>query len=207
MPAIVHQFFKYNFIVAAGIFFTFLLFYFMQYLIAIDDDIAPRQFVIKLVDATVPEFELELIPVFEKPELIEVIEAPPIENPKIIPNPGSGGIATPKLGPPPGPSIPPTAIPLSNNILIPLIRTIAAYPSRALQNGIEGFVEITFTVNALGNVVDPVVTYAEPEGYFERVALQSIRRWKYSAAMEEGGPVPTYDVRQRIVFQIEPNSR
>ena len=207
MPEIVHQFLKYNFVIAAGIFFTFLLFYFMQYLIAIDDDIAPRQFVIKLVDATVPEFELELIPVFEKPELIEVIEAPPIENPKIIPNPGSGGIATPKLGPPPGPSIPPPAPQLSPPHLIPLNRPLAPDPSPTLPIAIEGFVEITFTVNALGNVVDPVVTYAEPEGYFERVALQSIRRWKYSAAMEEGGPVPTYDVRQRIVFQIEPNSR
>ena len=93
------------------------------------------------------------------------------------------------------------------DVLIPLIRISAPYPSRALAKGIEGFIEVSFTVDELGNVIDPSILYAEPEGYFEATVLQTIRRWKYSPAVEEGQTIATHDVRQRIVFEIDLDSR
>jgi len=51
-------------------------------------------------------------------------------------------------------------------------------------------------------VKDPVVTYAEPEGYFERAALQAISKWKYTAKVENGNPVPVHGVQQKIVFSM-----
>jgi len=56
------------------------------------------------------------------------------------------------------------------------------YPSSA--SGIEGFVDVSFTVTALGRVENATVTAAEPKGVFEQAALAAISRWRYSA--EEG---------------------
>jgi len=207
MPTIARDFFKLNSAVLLAALVTFLLFYFMQYLIETESDRPQVLNVIRIVDHTIPEFEPELITNEERPEPI------PEENMPIISEPSRSAEL------PSGPVVnitqetlvlddsPQGIIPMANNIMIPLIRTTANYPSRALARGIEGFVELSFTVNRFGSVVDPVVINAVPEGMFERAALQSIGRWKYSPAMSNGEPVETYDVRQRIVFQIDPNSQ
>jgi TonB family protein len=67
------------------------------------------------------------------------------------------------------------------------------YPQSAAENGIEGFIEVSFTVNALGFVEDPIVTGAEPPGVFERAALAAIARWRYGA--EEGRDAVTLSHR------------
>lgn len=202
MRDVAHNLVKFNTVIMFAALLTFLLFYFMQYLIATNDDFAPQIFVTKIRDATVPEFI---------PELFIEIEAPlplPMEE-DVTPEP----VKTFKVGS--GPSIPssivsePIAlgnvgvnISMADNIMIPLIRTAANYPQRALARGIEGFVELSFTVNEMGDVEDPIVTYAEPENIFDRAALQSIKRWKYSPAVKDEMTIPTYNVRQRIVFQM-----
>jgi protein TonB len=55
------------------------------------------------------------------------------------------------------------------------------YPSAAAVSGIEGFVEVSFTVTALGFVENALVTSAEPHGVFEQAALAAISRWRYGA--------------------------
>ena len=55
------------------------------------------------------------------------------------------------------------------------------YPSSAAESGVEGFVEVRFTVTPLGLVQNAIVTSAEPRGVFERAALSAISRWRYSA--------------------------
>ncbi|HEX7235578.1 MAG TPA: TonB family protein, partial [Gammaproteobacteria bacterium] len=44
------------------------------------------------------------------------------------------------------------------------------YPSAAASSGVEGFVEVSFMVTALGRVENAVVTAAEPKGVFEQPA-------------------------------------
>jgi protein TonB len=58
------------------------------------------------------------------------------------------------------------------------------YPASAAESGVDGFVEVSFTVTALGRVENASITSAEPPGVFERAALSAISRWRYSA--EEG---------------------
>jgi TonB family protein len=53
------------------------------------------------------------------------------------------------------------------------------YPSSAA--GTAGFVEVSFTVTALGRVENASVTAAEPPGVFEEAALTAISRWRYGA--------------------------
>jgi len=68
-----------------------------------------------------------------------------------------------------------------------LIAVDPKYPPSAASSGIEGFVEVSYTVTALGRVENAVVTAAEPPGVFEQTALAAISRWRYSA--EEGREV------------------
>ncbi|PCJ25741.1 MAG: hypothetical protein COA96_06860 [SAR86 cluster bacterium] len=206
MQAIPYRLFKYNSVVLTAALITFLLFYFMQFLISSEEGRLRIVNVIKVVDATVPEFKDILFIDEPKPE--PVIQDKPLEEDNLPRNPDSvfGLNINPGFIPVPAVEPPLIGLTLSNNIMVPLIRTMASYPNRALQNGIEGFVELSFTVNKLGNVEDPVVINAQPPGTFERSALRAIRKWKYSPAVEEGEPVPSYDVRQRIVFQIDPSS-
>lgn len=207
MSAIARDFFKINTVVllAAGV--TFLLFYFMQYLIETESDRPQVINVIPIADSTVPVFEPVLITNEAKPEPITPEEVPIVSEPTRSNVVSSGPIIRPLQERIEIDTSAQGIIPLANNIMIPLIRTTANYPSRALQRGLEGFVELSFTVDRFGSVVDPIVLNAVPEGIFERSALQSISKWKYSPAMNNGQAIETYDVRQRIVFQIDPDSR
>ena len=207
MSAIARDFFKINTAVLLAALVTFLLFYFMQYLIETESDRPQVINVIPIADSTVPEFELELLTNEVKPEPIPMEDMPIVSEPSRSPEIPSAPVLRIAQEPPVIDTAGQDLIPMANNIMIPLIRTTANYPSRALQRGIEGFVELSFTVDRFGNVVDPIVLNAVPEGVFERSALQSISKWKYSPAMNNGEAIQTEDVRQRIVFQIDADSR
>ncbi len=202
MKEFAHNFAKFNTIVILAALLTFLLFYFMQYLIATNDNLSPRITVTKLVDATVPKFTPTLILDIQAPELIPEKQPTPPKLDRALNTAINLNLQTPVITEPSSLGGDGLSIPMADNVMIPLIRTQANYPQRALARGIEGFVELSFTVNALGEVEDPVVTYSEPPGIFDRSALQAISRWKYSAAVRNGEAVPTYDVRQRIVYEM-----
>lgn len=195
---------QWNSAAMAAAFVTFLLFYFMQYLISTDNSSFREPSITRLIDATMPVIEPPALLEIAKPEPIERIETPIVETPSIdLAMAGSYGTGL-VFEPPVLPTSGDASIPLSRH-MVPLVRATAPYPTRALQRGIEGFVELSFTVNEQGKVVDPVVLYAEPEGFFERAALNSIRKWQYSPAMDDGVPIPVHDIRQRIVFEIDGN--
>ena len=195
---------KLNSAVIGGALMTFLLFYFMQALISTENTAFREPAVTRLIDATVPEFEQILIKEILRPEPIDMPDPPMLDDP--VRNPefnfrGDAPLRWETVAPPVADL---GAIPMSRQ-MVPLIRTTATYPARALSRGIEGFVELSFTVDAEGRVVNPVVLHAEPEGMFERAALQAIAKWQYSPAVEDGQPMPVHDVRQRIVFQMSRN--
>ncbi|MFK7864556.1 MAG: TonB family protein [Pseudohongiellaceae bacterium] len=203
MKAFANNLIKFNTIILFAALLTFLLFYFMQYLIATNDNISPKILVTKIIDATVPEFQRELFLDIEAPAPIPEEEIVPPQQEKVFSANLGLSLPTTVITEPLALTGSGINIGMADNIMIPLIRTTANYPQRALARGIKGFVELSFTVSALGDVEDPVVTYSEPQGVFDRAALQSIRRWKYSAAVENGEAIPTYDVRQRIVFEMD----
>ena len=70
--------------------------------------------------------------------------------------------------------------------IMPLVRIPAEYPRRALQDEIEGYVILRFTVTETGAVADPEVVRADPPGVFERSALRAVRRWKYQPQVRNG---------------------
>lgn len=75
------------------------------------------------------------------------------------------------------------------------------YPSQAARNRDEGWVEVEFTVTAEGSVTGARVVASDPPRIFDREAVRSIERTKFSPRLENGVAV-TATVRRRIEFKL-----
>jgi len=64
-------------------------------------------------------------------------------------------------------------------------------PEAAVRKKIEGWVEVVFTVNEKGNVVDPQVRSSSPEEVFDDAAIKAVKQWRFEPATEDGKPVAT----------------
>jgi protein TonB len=99
-----------------------------------------------------------------------------------------------------GPNI---GVAATDSDIIPIVRVNPQYPMRAAERGIEGWVEVEFTISAAGTVKDPVVTASYPGSIFNREALRAIRKWKYNPKIEDGVAVERYGVRVRLKFELK----
>ena len=90
----------------------------------------------------------------------------------------------------------------SDTDIVPIVRVNPQYPLRAAERGIEGWVEVQFTISRTGTVKDPFVLNAKPKNIFNRAALRAIRKWKYNPKVEDGEPVERPGVKVRLTFQI-----
>ena len=77
-----------------------------------------------------------------------------------------------------------------------------AYPSRALERGTTGWVDIEFTVTSDGSTKDATVRGAQPMGVFDRAALESVARWRYEPRMVNGVSVDQR-VAARVRFELK----
>jgi protein TonB len=91
----------------------------------------------------------------------------------------------------------------SDTDIIPLVRVEPLYPAKALQAGVSGWVEIRFTITAVGTVKSPRVFRYFPSRIFNRTALQAIRKWKYAPKIENGRAVERPGVEVHLEFRIE----
>jgi protein TonB len=90
----------------------------------------------------------------------------------------------------------------SDTDVIPIVRVNPQYPLRASERGIEGWVEVRFTISKLGTVKDPRVLNSHPSSIFDRSALKAIRKWKYNPKIEDGEPMERPGVNVRLKFQL-----
>jgi protein TonB len=89
--------------------------------------------------------------------------------------------------------------------VVPLVRINPDYPQRALSRGIEGWVQVQFTISETGAVIDPVVIDASPKGMFDDAALKAISRWRYNPKIEGAVAVQRVGVQTIIRFTLEDN--
>jgi len=85
---------------------------------------------------------------------------------------------------------------------LPIVRIAPQYPRRAAQKGLEGFVDLEFTVTKLGTTKDVVVINAEPPNIFDRAAIQSVLKYKYKPKVENGKPIDVSGVQIRVTFEM-----
>lgn len=91
----------------------------------------------------------------------------------------------------------------SDRDVIPLVRINPEYPARAQQRGIEGWVQVSFTITPAGTVADQKVVDADPKGLFERAALDAIGRWKYNPKVVDGRAMERRGVMVVLTFKLE----
>lgn len=85
---------------------------------------------------------------------------------------------------------------------LPIVRVAPVYPARALSRGLEGYVDMSFTVTTTGTVRDPLVIFST-SSLFERAALRAVLKFKYKPRVVDGVPVDVPNVKTRITFKIE----
>jgi protein TonB len=90
----------------------------------------------------------------------------------------------------------------SDRDVVPLVRVEPQYPIRAKQRGVEGWVELMFTITRAGTVTDIVVTGSNPGTIFNRSAQQAVAKWKYNPKVEDGVAVSRPGVRIRLAFRL-----
>jgi protein TonB len=62
------------------------------------------------------------------------------------------------------------------------------YPSKAQRRRVEGYVDLHFTTNETGEVVDVSVAKAEPADMFEDAAIRALKKWKFKPLVIDGEP-------------------
>ncbi|KZN38846.1 energy transducer TonB [Pseudoalteromonas luteoviolacea] len=166
---------------------TFGLFAFMQQLISQE-----RQ----LIDSPPPDIdvfisqELKDSPVKER----KTLPPKPKPLPKAPPKPVTQHVSTPGVNVDIGIEHQFTSAPITiNNTLqatdtqaTPLVRVDPSYPVQAARDGIEGWVQLEFSISSTGQVIDAKVVSAEPKRIFNRAALKALKRWKYRPQMADG---------------------
>ena len=128
-------------------------------------------------------------------------EIPPQDMDNIDPNAPTINIAPPTvtanvdIGGPGGMNI-------AEGDYLPIVRVAPIYPARALSRGIEGYVDMSFTVTATGTVKDPIVMFST-SSLFDRAATRAVLKFKYKPRVVDGQPVEVVGVKTRITFKIE----
>lgn len=91
--------------------------------------------------------------------------------------------------------------PMFDGDLVPLVQISPRYPRAAMHKGIEGWVNVEFTIRKDGSVADPVVIAAEPPAIFDRAAINAIKRWKFKPRVRDGHAVDSRG-QQLISFDL-----
>jgi len=128
-------------------------------------------------------------------------ETPPQDMDNVDPNAPTINVAAPTMdvssdiGGPGGMNI-------AEGDYLPIVRVAPVYPARALSRGLEGHVDLSFTVTTAGTVRDPVVIFST-SSMFERAATRAVLKFKYKPRVVDGVPVDVPGVKTRITFRIE----
>lgn len=162
---------------------------------------------IKLPDIFMPETQVEIQRVIEKPEKPKVDKTPPPDIPEqdfahIDGNAAVGALAKPgKIRASLDLSIG-DGLQATDGEYLPIVKVAPQYPRRALTRGIEGYVILEYTVTKNGSVKNIVVVEANPANMFDRAAIKSAERYKYKPRIIDGKAVEVTGIRTKITFKL-----
>jgi len=186
---------------------TLGLFYFMQALIATGEGLDEPLTVVKIVDSTMPEIELEVIEEIDKPELIEEVTeiVEEVERQVTISDGPDLNIDRSQVQIDTGLELSNASISATDGDYLPLVAIAPQYPTRAAQRGIQGWCLVSFTVDGLGNVVEEsiVVVDAEPANIFDRSSERAAARFKFQPRVVDGQGVEVPGVQYLFRYELE----
>ena len=84
-------------------------------------------------------------------------------------------------------------------------REAPRYPSRALKNNVQGWVQVRFFIDTEGRPVDVTVTESEPSGTFDDAAIKSVKKWRFSPSRNQttGLPVRSTSITTKVQFRLD----
>ena len=186
---------------------TLGLFYFMQALIATGEGLDEPLNVVKIVDSTMPDIELEVIEEIDKPELIEEVTeiVEEVERQVTISDGPDLNIDRSQVQIDTGLELSNASISATDGDYLPLVAIAPQYPTRAAQRGIQGWCLVSFTVDGLGNVVEEtiVVVDAEPPNIFDRSSERAAARFKFQPRVVNGQGVEVPGVQYLFRYELE----
>lgn len=86
-----------------------------------------------------------------------------------------------------------------------LVRINPGYPAEAVQQGLEGFVTMEFTITEDAGVEDIVVLDSHPGDVFDEAAVSALSKWRFVPEKVDGVWVPRRAV-QTIEFRLDSES-
>lgn len=128
-------------------------------------------------------------------------ETPPQDLDNIDPDAPTINIAPPRMSADTGIGGP-GGMNIAEGDYLPIVRVAPVYPARALSRGLEGYVDLSFTVTSTGTVRDPIILFSS-SSLFERAASRAVLKFKYKPRVVDGVPVDVSGVKTRITFRIE----
>jgi protein TonB len=185
---------------------TLGLFFVMQALIATGAQIEQNVNVVKIVDATMPEIEMEVVREIERPEPIEQLDTPPpeIQERQVSVDAGpSLSIQRAAVQIETDLSIGGASISITDGEMLPLVNVTPTYPTRAASRGIEGWCQVSFTVTDTGGVRDVVVVDAEPPEIFDTASIRAAEKFKFQPKVVDGKGVEVPNVQYVFRYQLE----
>ena len=193
---------RYAFAIASGIAITLSLLFVMHLLIEYGEDAVTKER---------PKYQLDFVRVKrnenlnvedftpEKPPPPPEVppEVPPQEMDDLSADGPSINIAAPTIAGA-GDIGGPAGMNVAEGDYLPIVRVAPVYPARALSRGLEGYVDLVFTVT----VADPMVDFST-SSLFERAAIRAVLKFKYKPRVVDGVAQNVPNVRTRIRFALE----
>lgn len=81
-----------------------------------------------------------------------------------------------------------------------LVHVEPRYPHHATG---EGWVKLSFDINASGEPVNIKIMDADPKRVFERSARRALSKWRYKPAIKDGKPVRQIGNEVTLEFKLE----
>lgn len=85
----------------------------------------------------------------------------------------------------------------------PVYRAPTAYPPELYQQKIEGDVEISYSLDPTGAIVDARVASSTPARVFDQAAIDSFRKWRFTPMLDSTGqPVSGSGFKFTLAFRL-----
>lgn len=84
----------------------------------------------------------------------------------------------------------------------PVVRIAPTYPRRALEQGIEGYAVVEFTVTVRGTIKDALVVEQMPGSVFGSAAKRAVEGWRYKPC-RVNGKVQEVRLQVQLVFELD----
>ena len=185
---------------------TLGLFYLMQALIATGASFSQQATVVKVVDATMPDIQMEVVREVERPEPIDQLDTPPPPVAERQANLDSGpslSIERAAVQVDADLEIGGASISITDGEMLPLVNVTPTYPTRAASRGIEGWCQVSFTVTDTGGVRDVVVVDADPPEIFDTASMRAAEKFKFQPKVVDGKGVEVPNVQYVFRYQLE----